>query len=162
VLAGSSLVPAGASSESRLTLVRVTSGGTLDPAFGNNGKAVAPPLGYWDQATAIALEPDGKIIVVGSVSVAKHGTQLGLMRYLPNGRLDTEFGTGGTVLTNFAVLGDPAVALQPDGKIVVGGSSDGDFALARYRSDGALDPSFGGGDTVTTPLGPAWLRTHSR
>ncbi|HET7450083.1 MAG TPA: hypothetical protein VFJ78_05750 [Gaiellaceae bacterium] len=210
VVAGSSMVRVGTLTESRFLVARFTRGGMLDARFGVAGKALAPALGYWDQPTAVALQADGKIVVAGSVSVAQQGVQLGLARFLPNGRIDTGFGNGGTVLTNFAVLGGPALAVAPDGnivvacglngprdfgvgryeadgtldatfgengkvrtrlpagaratavvlqrdgKIVAGGSSGGDFALARYAADGTLDTGFGNAGIVTTPLGPAW------
>ena len=85
-----------------------------------------------------------------------------LARYNPNGSLDTTFGNGGLVITTFNSEGAfaSALAIQPDGKILAGGtkyihfssdqSSDTDFAIARYNSDGSLDPTFGSGGEVAT------------
>jgi uncharacterized delta-60 repeat protein len=114
--------------------------GDLDPLFGSNGIATANFIGI----DATAVQPDGKILVVGT------GGSLSLARYLADGSLDPSFGEGGYVETN---LFPSAVALQPDGKIVVAGAAGGglgEFALARYNPDGSLDTSFGtGGITYT-------------
>jgi len=217
VVVASTTVQVGGLTESRFTVARLSRQGMLDEGFGVGGKALAPALGYWDQPTAVAIQPDGKIVVAGSVAVAKHGVQLGLARFLPNGLVDTGFGTNGTVTTNFAVLGRSAalalapdgkivvacglngprdfgvgrydidgtldatfgdggkvrtrlpfgarataVVVQPDGKIVAGGSSGGDFALARYAADGSLDTGFGRAGIVTTPLGSEIGRASCR
>src|SRR5262249_30137766 len=110
-----------------------------------------------DQANGIALQPDGKIVVAGSL-LAPAPTHVELARYNRDGTLDSSFGTGGKVSTEAARTGGPAtanaVALQRDGKIVVAGQAPGsqnrpDFLLVRYLENGALDPDFGGG-VVTT------------
>lgn len=82
----------------------------------------------------------------------------GAFRYLPNGELNQSFGEGGWVDTDLGSFEFPhAVALQPDGGIVVAGEGDcrfaGCFVLARYRPDGSLDPGFGEGGVVHTPFG---------
>lgn len=82
----------------------------------------------------------------------------GAFRYLPNGELDQSFGEGGWVDTDLGSFEFPhAVALQPDGGIVVAREGDcrfaGCFVLARYRPDGSLDPGFGEGGVVHTPFG---------
>ena len=74
-------------------------------------------------------------------------------RYNSDGSLDTSFGIGGSVVTG--LLRGSDVVIQPDGKIVVAGDSlgpqmNGDFAVARFNSDGSLDTSFGIGGVVTT------------
>jgi uncharacterized delta-60 repeat protein len=108
-------------------------------------------------ANAATLQPDGKIVAVGRVGDARTG-DFALARYYPNGTIDRGFGTGGTVTTPFTPLEDAAraVAILPDGKIVVGGFAGseaiGDFALVRYRPDGMLDPTFGTAGKVTTDL----------
>ena len=78
-----------------------------------------------------------------------------LVRYLPNGRLDPQFGNHGTVLHRFGRYGGRlgALAIQPDGKIVAVGGIDEQVATVRYASDGRLDPSFGDGGKVATPFG---------
>src|SRR5262249_29989012 len=102
-------------------------------------------------ATAMALQPDGKVVVVGGVPV-NGKFDFALARYNADGSLDTTFGANnsGAVTTDFSGGADiaQAVVLQSDGKILVGRSAprnDGtrDFALARYTSTGALDTAFG-------------------
>jgi uncharacterized delta-60 repeat protein len=82
-----------------------------------------------------------------------------LARYNPDGNLDTSFGSGGKVTTDFGPLfaeGAGDVAIQNDDKLVAAGGTGlngADFALARYKPDGTLDPSFGSGGKVTTDFG---------
>lgn len=128
----------------------------LDPSFGNGGKVLTDFTGRMDAAYDMAVQPDGKIVVVGVTTLIENNllsTNFGLVRYSANGSLDTSFGSGGKVSTNFSVYDKAyAVALQPDGKIVVVGSTVAvygsyqvDFAIARYNSDGSLDATFGSG-----------------
>ncbi len=128
--------------------------GDLDPTFGTGGKLITDFGGRSDGAAAMAIQADGKIVVVGD-SFAGATSDFALARYNSNGTLDTTFGTAATgkVTTDFGGVDQPrAVAIQPDGKIVVGGAAGAPnlFALARYNPDGSLDPSFGSGGKVTT------------
>lgn len=126
--------------------------GDLDTTFGNGGKVVTD-FGLGDNAEAVLVQNDGKIVAVG-VS----GTDFALVRYNTNGSLDSTFGNGGKLTTDFFGGTDLAFAavLQKNGKIVaVGTASRGSeyfFALARYNTDGSLDSSFGAGGLVTTDL----------
>jgi uncharacterized delta-60 repeat protein len=132
-------------------LARYNADGSLDPGFGSGGK-VLTDIGSssFDQALAIALQPDGKIVAAGNGGFA-------LARYNADGSLDSSFGSGGKVLTDAGISNLAAIALQPDGKIVAAGESLAagplDFALARYNADGSLDSSFGSGGKVLTNLG---------
>ena len=88
---------------------------------------------------------------MGSTATTSGGTDFALARYDTRGNLDPSFGTGGIVVTDLGgVDAAQAVALQSDGRIVVGGSSDGRFAFARYGVDGTLDSTFGSGGVVVT------------
>ncbi|HEY1115312.1 MAG TPA: Calx-beta domain-containing protein [Chitinophagaceae bacterium] len=138
------------------TLVRYNEEGTLDLSFGTGG-VVSTGLGGDAYAAAVALQPDGKIVVSGSVP-GPGGSDVGLVRYYANGALDSSFGEGGVVVTDFGEYDYPAaVALQADGKIVVAGTSSGAvghvFALARYNSDGTPDQTLDGDGRVTTAVG---------
>ncbi len=135
-----------------------TAGGALDPTFGNGG-IVITGFDHNAYAYSVATQSDGCIIVAGTVDDAdENTTDFALARYYSDGTLDTDFGNGGTVTTNFSYDEENgnssdyacAAAVQSDGKIVVAGSSDGDFALARYNADGSLDTGFGNGGMVTT------------
>ena len=105
----------------------------------------------------MAIQSDGKIVVVGSAGVGM-SNNFAVVRYTADGVLDTSFGSGGIVLTAVGTSEDSAtcVAVQGDGKIVVGGDSwatgGGNFGLVRYLADGTLDPAFGTGGIVTTSL----------
>jgi len=127
-------------------LVRYNADGSLDTSFDGDGKVMTPEGPSIDDAYSVAIQSDGKIVVSG-VS----GSDFALMRYNPDGSLDTSFGVGGKVVTDLGV--GYSVALQPDGKIVVAGTGGGGFGVARYNPDGSLDPSFGVGGTVTTAVG---------
>jgi uncharacterized delta-60 repeat protein len=121
--------------------------GQLDPSFGIGGKVVTS-IGPNSWAAALALQPDGKLVAFGSALV---GTDYrwALARYTPSGALDPSFGQGGEVTTPISGVGE-AVALQPDGKILVTGGSGTGLGLARYLPDGSPDPSFGSGGAVVS------------
>jgi uncharacterized delta-60 repeat protein len=143
-------------------VMRFTATGALDPGFGDNGK-MHIGFGNDDFANALALQPDGKIVLAGSycdeplVGNCEFSPDFdfALARLNSNGSLDASFGSYGKVTTGFG--GDEvawAVALQTDGKIVAAGRKQGEgFALARYLSNGALDGAFDGDGKVMTPMG---------
>lgn len=131
---------------SDFALVRYTTTGALDTTFGTGGKAFAD-FGGAEVATGLAVQSDGKIVVVGYTNAAG-GEDFALARFDANGTLDKTFSGDGKATTNFG-NNDRAnsVLIQSDGKIVVAGSWDGgasDFAIARYNTDGTLDTSFSG------------------
>jgi uncharacterized delta-60 repeat protein len=148
----------------------------LDPAFGTGGiatTAIGPSAGDEDAGYGLAIQPsDGKLVVVGTSK-----GDFAVARYNTDGSLDTGFGTGGIVLTPMSANeagSQPtdeahAVAIQADGKIVVAGFANalpgsggngGDFAVARYNTNGSLDTGFDGdGKVITQPTafsGPAF------
>jgi uncharacterized delta-60 repeat protein len=124
--------------------------GFLDKTFSGDGR-VLTNVHNDDSGEAVAVQADGKIVVVGSSS---GGTDIAVVRYDTDGSLDATFGGGdGIVITD--VNGDDAaysVAIQGDQKIVVGGTTDGfsQAILLRYDTAGGLDATFGGGDGITT------------
>jgi len=137
-------------------LVRYNQNGTLDTIFGTNGKTITS-LGLVDDViNAIFIQPDGKIVATGFAE-----GYFGLARYNTSGILDTTFGTGGTVLTNFGSAGceAKAIAIQTNGKIVVAGqawNSSGSiytFKIMQFNSNGTLDTSFGTGGAIETVVG---------
>jgi len=145
-------------------LARYNPDGALDATFGTDGK-VTTDMGASsaDQAYGVAIQADGKIVVVGYSLRSTTYFDFAIARYNANGTLDTSFGTGGKVVTPFSTLSreDVAydVAIQADGMIVAvgysdqGGSKSNDFALARYTATGTLDTGFGSGGKVTTHFG---------
>jgi uncharacterized delta-60 repeat protein len=129
-------------------ILRYQPDGTLDASFGNGGVVTTsfPNGSVQDVATALALQPDGKIVVAGySYDGAQDGNfNFALGRYNPDGSLDTTFSFDGLVTTDLfgAEQNDlgTALALQPDGRIVVVGDSQDQFGnniigLARYNGD---------------------------
>src|SRR5262249_51395919 len=138
---------------SNFAVARYNADGTLDTTFSFDGK-VTTDFGGDDRAFSVAIQADGKIVVAGA-SLTNPGDDFALARYNPDGSLDAGFGTGGKVTTAFGSGLDHANActIQADGKIVAVGADGGDFALARYNSDGSLDGTFGTGGKVTTDFG---------
>lgn len=139
-------------------LARYTASGRPDPSFDGDGKR-ATDFGGADAAHDVEIQRDGKILAAGLGS-----DDFGLARYRTDGSLDPTFGNGGLVLTEIQpghVDSASSVLLQADGMIVAAGGTrrwrpgSSDFALARYLTDGALDPSFGVGGRVITPLSSA-------
>jgi uncharacterized delta-60 repeat protein len=154
----------------QIGLTCCTSAGKLDKAFGTKGSTITNFSPFTFQPFAFALEPNGKILVAGTVGGTASGVlEFGLARFTANGKLDTTFGTDGVATTNFvAGLDAPsAFLLQPNGQILMGGFKDGgrhtpgSLSLVRFNSNGALDPNFGtAGIALVTPaplLGPQAL-----
>jgi uncharacterized delta-60 repeat protein len=147
-------------------LARYNTDGSLDPSFSGNGKVLTDFTGLgtgffasFDQVNGLALQPDGKTVAAGCANcrpATLGGGDFALARYNPDGSIDTTFGAGGRLITDFAGDSDAArgVVVQPDGKIVAAGeaitATFHDFALARDNADGTLDSSFGTGGMVTT------------
>jgi uncharacterized delta-60 repeat protein len=138
--------------------------GDLDGSFSDDGwvrtlEVRSPGNNYLPRvAEDVAIQPDGRIVAVGELIDGTSNWYFGAFRYLPNGELDPSFGNGGWVDTDFGSFEFPhAVAVQPDGGIVVAGEGDCQYAmcfvLARYRPDGSLDPGFGEGGIVRSPFG---------
>lgn len=138
--------------------------GNLDPTFGSGGLVRTDFSGNIDRANAVAIQPDGKIVVGGSsFSSSKTVEDFIVARYNANGALDKRFGNNGKITVDFFRNVDTinALAIQPDGKIVVAGfaqlagtgGTPRVFALARYTSDGRPDAGFGNGGTLTTSFG---------
>jgi len=138
-------------------LMRYNSNLNIDNSFGTNGKVITDvdPDG-WESAYSAVIQPDGKIVVAGFAQTLV-SQDFALVRYNSNGSIDSTFGDNGKVFTDIDNSTDYArsLALQSDGKIVVGGytysGGKNDFALARYNTDGSLDYSFGiNGKVITT------------
>ena len=145
---------AGAFGDQNFGLVRYNADGSLDTPFGVDGKVITDFNNGSDWGYDIAIQSDGKIVVAG-FSNHSGNDDFALARYNSDGNLDVTFGTGGKVTTDFGGQTNRgwAVAIQSDGKIVVAGESDDDFALAVYNTNGSLDTSFGIDGKVTTDFG---------
>ena len=133
-------------------LARYNANGSLDTSFSADGTQTTD-LGGDEEASDVAIQPDGKIVAVGSgYSFIGSSTMAVVARYNPDGSLDPSFGTfAGFQLTSVSGNDRAAgVALQPDGKIVAVGATYEDFLLARYNPDGSPDPTFSDDGTQTT------------
>ncbi len=139
-------------------MVRYNSNGTPDNTFGNAGIVLNSVSGS-DYDNAIALQSDGKIVSAGA-SYLNNRYVFSLIRNNPDGSLDNSFGVNGVVATQIDSSDDGinALAIQSDGKIIVGGYSENNsqnylFALARYNTDGSLDKTFGYNGVAVTAVG---------
>lgn len=139
--------------------------GDLDPTFGSGGSIRLLPSNEDISLRAVAVQPDLKIVMAGADSTTN---SVIVVRLLPGGALDPGFGAGGIASTSFAGgFGEArAIALQPDGKIVVAGAAKGalgnEFLVARYNNDGSPDAGFGGGDGIQlVPVGPSHDRAEA-
>jgi uncharacterized delta-60 repeat protein len=144
-----------------LAVAMVLPSGAHSGSFGNSGVNVADAGSVFDTLFAGALQPDGRIVVVGTVG---NGSSIRFLvaRYMTNGFPDTNFGTSGHVIiapggsTNATAY---AVAVQPDGKILVGGYASlggiQKWVVLRYTAAGVLDTSFGSSGIATIPIGSA-------
>jgi uncharacterized delta-60 repeat protein len=137
--------------------------GNLDPTFGAGGVQIVQVAAQArDFAKAVAVQPDGKIIIGSELGDFGEGNTVVLIRLNQNGSLDTSFGNGGKVL-NSGQNHVRKIVLQPDGKILVAGSTrpqqiNFDFSVVRYNSNGTLDQSFGTNGVATSGDGePQWL-----
>lgn len=143
----------GGTNDGSIVVARLNADTSLDTSFGDAGLAIVNVSpGLLDEARALALQPDGKIVVAGYATFNDYA--FALVRLTATGQLDAGFGSGGIVTTapSFQSQGR-SLALQPDGKIVVGGASNFGFALLRYLADGSLDTTFGSGGVVFTSVG---------
>jgi len=141
----------GEPSNTDFALARYNPDGSLDTTFGNAGTVSTDFVGMEDDAFSVLIQPDGKIVAVGSANNPATFYDFAAVRYLSNGTIDTTFGVAGKVSTDFGVAGfDRAhsAVLQADGRIVAAGfaiSQNGavqNFAVARYTSNGVLDTTF--------------------
>ena len=136
-----------------LAVARYNADGTPDTTFGVGGRATTDASPSVDEATALAVLDDGRIVIAGH---SARGDSIVLAAYLPNGGPDSSFGTAGLVLdgtgvANHSIVGSPSLLIQPDGKLLVAGSiamnlspgPTGDVFLHRYNTDGTLDATFG-------------------
>jgi uncharacterized delta-60 repeat protein len=122
--------------------------GSLDTSFGDNGIVRTDIDGDYDFPTSIAQQTDGNLVVVGSFTNEGHRFP-SIVRYLPDGTMDTTFGDNGLLTYSVPEYENEyyeKVLLQSDGKILAGGSfyNSGHFyAIQRFLSDGSIDNSFG-------------------
>jgi uncharacterized delta-60 repeat protein len=148
-------------------LMRFNSDGTTDNTFGTAGIVTTSFGGFQNEAFAVSIHPNGKIIASG-YTYKNFNDDFALACYNPDGSLDNTFGTGGIVITDFGTEGDISYTMDilPNGKIVLAGSCDfgtagSSFALAQYNPDGSLDNNFGTNGKVVTDINPDINEIHT-
>jgi uncharacterized delta-60 repeat protein len=142
-------------------IVRYLANGLLDPTFHdeeNLDGRVSEPIGeHSDAANAVAIQPDGKIVVAGQGGTNTSSAQLAqVARFNTNGSIDTSFGVNGKIVFNFGNTDAPltGVAVQPNGKIVLVGTrfepdtSKNASLIMRLLSNGSFDESFAPGGLI--------------
>jgi uncharacterized delta-60 repeat protein len=135
-------------------IARYNADGTLDTSFNATGRQTVDFAATHDIATSVALQADGRIVLAG-YSIVGGTYEFSLARLNSDGSLDTTFGAGGLVTTdvnNAAFDYGQSVLVLGNGKILVAGASNSDFALARYTANGALDTTFGAAGIVATDI----------
>ncbi len=159
VLAGRTTVGTGAGANIDFAVVRLLPNGALDTTFDADGVTTTPIGVGADQANAVAVQSDGKIVAAG-YALVNSNDDFAVVRYTANGALDASFSGDGKQTTAFGAGDDiaNAVKLQTDGKIVVAGSAtvaanNSDFAAARYNGDGSPDAAFSGDGKLTVAIG---------
>jgi len=149
VMAGYSQSAAGGDD---FALVRYLADGSLDTSFSGDGKVTTNFHAFSDDyGYSVAIQTDGKFVVAGATNSGL-GNDFGVVRYNTFGMLDTSFSSDGKQTVDFGGTDDLAygVSVQADGKILVAGQSNGNFALARLKADGSLDNSFDSDGRLTT------------
>lgn len=141
-----------------IAILRYNANGILDNTFSQDGKQTTPLGTLDDDAEALIIRPNGKIVIAGSTLISEFNNDVVLVQYNSDGTIDTDFGIGGIVKIDFGDNdGANCMALQSDGKIVVAGvSGNFDFkliAIARINSDGSLDNTFSNDGKETTQIG---------
>jgi uncharacterized delta-60 repeat protein len=136
----------------RIAVARFNTDGSFDSTFDGDGVAITAVFGGGPCSTySAALGPDGKITVIGyAYNFPEMLFYLAIVRYNTDGSLDTSF-DGDGILTTRDYL-PTTIAVQPDGKMLLGGSADASFSLVRLNVNGSPDTSFDGDGIVTTPM----------
>jgi uncharacterized delta-60 repeat protein len=152
------IVVAGRTADS-FAVARYNPDGSPDTSFSGDGKVTTPAnsiQGGFNEAKAVAIQADGKIIVTGDAGL------FASVRYNPDGSLDGTFGDHGIARDSVGSnSGAEAVAIQTNGRIVVAGHGSGDLAVARYNANGSLDPSFSGDGKTLVDVSGAMDAAHA-
>ena len=141
---------------------RFNTDGTLDTSFSNDGIQTTAIGIDKDKSYALVLQPDGKIVIVGSTKVGGD-FNMAFVRYLTNGDLDSSFGTDGITSVSLSNGNDPAysVFLQPDGKIVAAGYAQYDLGVVRLTSNGIPDSTFDFDGIAKEHIGSTFTKAHA-
>jgi uncharacterized delta-60 repeat protein len=145
------------SGTSEFAVARFNADGSLDNTFSGDGMVTTSFSAGDDVGSGIAIQSNGRIVVVGTSDNGSGASELAVARLNGDGSLDNTFGGNGMVTISFTAPGDDVgsgIAVQSDGKIVVVGTTDDMsatwFAVARFNGNGSLDLSFAGDGTVVS------------
>ncbi len=143
-------------------LLRITTGGSLDSTFDMDGK-LTTSIRDEDFLNKVLIQPDGRIIATGRTRNTSQSLNAAVVRYNPNGSLDTSFDVDGIATTNDGAFEETSDGtLQPDGKIIVTERRDfNNSALVRFNSNGSLDTSFHGDGKFVFPAS-SYTNTSAR
>jgi uncharacterized delta-60 repeat protein len=148
-----------AGDQSCFTVLRYRADGSLDTSFADSGKATTS-VAKQSSADSVAMQSDGKIVVVGNSFIDGNNNDFAVARYNANGNLDTSFNETGKATAGFGAHDfGHSVAVHGDGRIVVAGyttkspESKEECALACFKANGSLDTNFNGTGKVTTNFG---------
>lgn len=139
-------------------VLRFLTDGSPDPTFGTGGVAIHAFSPGTDEALAMTLASDGRIVLAGCIRDAMPNDFL-VARLLSDGSVDSSFGVGGLAVVPFSSAPDLglSVAVQPDGKVVAAGfgsnGANNDFAVVRLNSNGLPDETFDTGGKTMTMIG---------
>jgi uncharacterized delta-60 repeat protein len=152
------IVVAGFGGADRAILVtRLRANGADDLGFGSFGTARVDFGSGIEEARALALQPDGKILVAGFTTFGTSTTRIAIARLSPaDGSPDMGFGSAGRRAVDLGgpMAGAEALAVQPDGKVVIAGRDSARFLVVRLNGDGSDDGGFGGGGIASVRFGP--------
>jgi uncharacterized delta-60 repeat protein len=147
----------------KILVIRYTTTGAFDATFGDRGKVTVDfGPGVLAGGSDVAIQSDGKIVVSGTATTRKDPldesedkSDFAVIRLNTSGSLDPTFGADGKVTTDLGSGNEhgAGLAIQSDGKLLVAGGKDKNFALIRYTATGSFDPGFGTGGKATTDFG---------
>lgn len=150
----------GTGNPNNIAVARYNTNGTLDLSFNGIGYYAMTIYGINETAVAVAVQADGKIVASGWTTEANGSSGFAIVRFNTNGRPDSTFEADGRVVVKPCNnSGARAMVIQPDGKIIVGGSCvvtgggpNTDFTLVRYDINGTIDATFDGDGIVKTAM----------
>jgi len=146
-----------------LSVPALAQDGAPDLTFGTNGYAITNVTHNADEGSCVVLQTDGKIIL-GGVSTVNSTQPFALVRYWPNGKVDSSFGVNGRAVAGFGATNSylTTIKLQQDGKIVAAGHDDaGNFMLMRFKTNGIVDSAFGVNGRVVTNFTTSSVGTNA-
>jgi uncharacterized delta-60 repeat protein len=156
------IIVTGSISFHTIFIIKYNSNRDLDTTFGTNGYTTTslPTDSYIISSEDLCIQTDGNILLAVSLTNTSGYEDFSIFKYTSNGILDTDFGNEGFVKTDIGgimVTDTPStIKLQPNGKILLSGTSNLSFVVVRYNSDGSLDTTFNSTGIATTNVGGAY------